>query len=362
MHCKPTAPILAHAQNQRDRLLLFLYQRIAQLEMESEQRQQLQQAVGTLDQRYQSLLEIIPEVIYALDEKGVVLTVNKAVGAFGYAPEEVTGRLFVDLIEADDRDRMARAYREVVAARKSQTHAHQFRIRAKTGEIQWIEAFGSIEFSPEGQFLWCQGMVRAINEAWQRPNALLGTQESIETIVNIRTQILMQANEELQRKIAERFTTEKALRDREAELESEKANLQEANTALKVLLKRREEDKRALEEQVLYNVKKMVLPYLNKVQKESPDERHKTYMGIVESNLRDITCGFSRRLSLAYYGLSTAELKVANFIRQGKKNREIAHLLGLSIRTVEAYRQGIRNKLRLQNKKVNLRTFLMSIH
>jgi DNA-binding CsgD family transcriptional regulator len=173
---------------------------------------------------------------------------------------------------------------------------------------------------------------------------------------------LTQANEALQRKIDDRFITEKALRDREAELEMEKTNLQEANTALKVLLKRREEDKRALEEQVMYNVKKLVLPFLGKVQKDNLDERQKSFLGIVEANLRDITCGFSRRLSLAYYGLTASELKVANFIRQGKKNREIAALLNLSVRTVEAYRQAIRNKLRLQNKKVNLRTFLMSIN
>lgn len=173
---------------------------------------------------------------------------------------------------------------------------------------------------------------------------------------------LMRTNEELQRKIDERFVIEKALRDREAELEMEKTNLQEANTALKVLLKRREADKRLVEEQVMYNVKKLVLPFLSKVQKEGLDERQKSYLEIVEANLRDITCGFSRRLSLAYYGLTTSELKVANFIRQGKKNREIADLLNLSVRTVEAYRQAIRNKLRLQNKKINLRTFLMSIN
>jgi DNA-binding CsgD family transcriptional regulator len=173
---------------------------------------------------------------------------------------------------------------------------------------------------------------------------------------------LTRANEELQRKIDEGLLSEKALRDREHELEMEKTHLQEANTALKVLLKRREEDKRALEERVMYNIKKLVLPFLSKLQKESLDERQQSYLGIVEANLMDITGGFSRRLSLAYYGLSTSELKVANFVRQGKKNREIAHLLNLSVRTVEAYRQAIRNKLRLQNKKMNLRTFLMSIN
>jgi DNA-binding CsgD family transcriptional regulator len=62
------------------------------------------------------------------------------------------------------------------------------------------------------------------------------------------------------------------------------------------------------------------------------------------------------------YALTSSELKVANFIRQGKRTREIAALLGISPRTVEAYRLGIRRKMRIQGRKVNLRTFLMSIN
>jgi DNA-binding CsgD family transcriptional regulator len=62
------------------------------------------------------------------------------------------------------------------------------------------------------------------------------------------------------------------------------------------------------------------------------------------------------------YGLTSSELKVANFVRQGKRTREIASLLGISTRTVEAYRLGIRRKMRIQGRKVNLRTFLMSIN
>ena len=52
---------------------------------------------------------------------------------------------------------------------------------------------------------------------------------------------------------------------------------------------------------------------------------------------------------------------MANFIRQGKRSQDMASLLGLSIRTIEAYRLSIRRKMRLQNKKINLRTFLQAI-
>ncbi len=141
----------------------------------------------------------------------------------------------------------------------------------------------------------------------------------------------------------------------------EKDNLQQANTAMKVLLKRREADKRALEEQVLYNIKTMVVPYLHKLKRVCNDDRQQTYINIAESNLKDVTGGFSRRLSLTFYNLTGSEIKVATLIRQGKKSREIAKMLGLSVRTVEANRQSIRNKLNIANKRVNLRTFLMSL-
>jgi len=166
---------------------------------------------------------------------------------------------------------------------------------------------------------------------------------------------------ELQKEIEDRRASVKALREREAELVTEKANLQAANTALKVLLKRREMDKKDLEEQVLYNLKKMVTPYLQTLQKKITDENHRAYLSIIESNLEDITSGFSRRLSLTYCGLSPSELRIAKLIRQGRKSCEIAKLLNLSTRTVEAARQSVRRKLRLDNRQMNLRTFLMSI-
>ncbi|MBI5897553.1 MAG: PAS domain S-box protein, partial [Desulfobacterales bacterium] len=337
-------------------------QRIAQLEMENDQLHHLRQALPDLAQQYQALADSISQVVYMLDERGFVLTVNRAVTAWGDTPEEWIGRLLAARVDESDREHVARVYAQLVDARQDRTHTHQFRLRAKTGELRWLEAQTTIRFSEQGRFHWCQGVCRDLTPMLQPENNMAVAPEAAAAQATPRVLELTRANEALRRTIDERFLTEKALRDREADLEMEKTNLQEANMALKVLLKRREEDKRALEEQVMYNVKKLVLPFLSKVQKESLDERQKSYLGIVEANLRDITCGFSRRLSLAYYGLSTSELKVANFIRQGKKNREIADLLNLSVRTVEAYRQAIRNKLRLQNKKVNLRTFLMSIN
>jgi DNA-binding CsgD family transcriptional regulator len=120
-------------------------------------------------------------------------------------------------------------------------------------------------------------------------------------------------------------------------------------------------DKHDFEEQVMFNVKEFVLPFLDKLKELDLDDRQQAYLSIVESNLNDVTSAFSRRLSLEYYDLTPSERKTANFIRQGKKTRDIAAMLGISQRTVEAYRLNIRKKMRLQNKKVNLETYLSSL-
>jgi DNA-binding CsgD family transcriptional regulator len=162
--------------------------------------------------------------------------------------------------------------------------------------------------------------------------------------------------------ITERKKVEEALREREEELQIKTLNLEESNTALKVLLKRRDEDKRELEEKVLMNIKEIIVPYLEKLRKCGLDERQSAYVGILESNLKDIISSFSFRLSSAYLNLTPSEIKVANLVRQGKTNKEIAELLNFSPRTAAFHREHIRKKLGIKNKKTNLRSYLSTIN
>jgi PAS domain S-box-containing protein len=162
------------------------------------------------------------------------------------------------------------------------------------------------------------------------------------------------------RDITERKKAEEALREREKELETKSSSLEEANIALKVLLKKRDEDKTELEEKILLNLKELVLPYLEKLKMSRLDEQQKTHVSILESNLNDITSSFSHRLSSKYMNFTPSEIQIANLLRQGKTNKEIGELLNSSERTVAFHRGNIRRKLGLKNKKTNLKSYLLS--
>ena len=166
---------------------------------------------------------------------------------------------------------------------------------------------------------------------------------------------------QITRNMTKRVRAEKELEESRKELEIKKNSLEEVNTALRVLVERRDEDKKELEERVLMNVKELVVPLLEKVREGRLDSKQTTYLDVLESNLNDIISPFSRTLSSKHLGLTPTELRIANMIKEGRKTKEMARLMNLSPRTVESHRESIRKKMGIKNRRANLRSHLLSI-
>lgn len=158
--------------------------------------------------------------------------------------------------------------------------------------------------------------------------------------------------------ITKRKRAEEALRKREAELEAQSHHLEEVNAALRVLLKQREEDKKDLEENLLCNVKKLIMPYLEKLKKSRLDADQVSCVNLLESLIDDIISPYIRKLSSKFLNLTPTEIQVAGLIKEGKTTKEIAELLHLSENTIVFHRYNLRTKLGLKNKKINLRSYL----
>jgi DNA-binding CsgD family transcriptional regulator len=66
-------------------------------------------------------------------------------------------------------------------------------------------------------------------------------------------------------------------------------------------------------------------------------------------------------LSSTKYNLTPTELEIANYIKEGKRTKEIASLMNLSIGTIKVHREHIRKKIGLQYSKKNLVSFLKAL-
>ncbi len=163
------------------------------------------------------------------------------------------------------------------------------------------------------------------------------------------------------RDITDRKKLIQTLQNREKELDEKTRYLEKVNQVLKASLDHREVEKRAIEENMFISLKRFVFPYIEELDQCKISTDAKAYVNIINTNLNDIISQFSKTVFAKYMNFTPTEIRIADFIRDGKNSKEIAQLLGLSPSSVQWHRKNIREKLELTNKKVNLHTYLNSL-
>ena len=159
--------------------------------------------------------------------------------------------------------------------------------------------------------------------------------------------------------IATRISADLELQETNRQLSLERKALQEANTALRIVLARIEQEKQEIHRDMKMNVEKILMPILHALVMQLPVAQAK-YVEMLRSNLEEITSPFISQLSLSYHSMSPTEISICNMIRKGMHTKEIADIRGVSEATINHHREKIRRKLKITNQDVNLATFLQS--
>ena len=263
--------------------------------------------------------------IYVTDAQGRCVMVNQAFTAItGYTQQEFAGSSPVSLLPDDADDYMIHQMTEAMS-NSDDLSLFEARWKHKNGRVFPVEVRLGVLKNAAGED---NGIVAAVRDCTERKRVL---------------EELRRSHENLEEKVSERTK-----------------GIEDVNTALRVLLKGREDDKHTHEEKILANVNELVLPYLDRLKTTRLDERQRASIAIIEANLKDIVAPFAARTASRNLSLTPSEIQIANLIKHGMTAKEIAEIISLSPRTIECHRASIRKKLGINNRKVNLRAFLMS--
>lgn len=272
------------------------------------QRKEMENALRTSKERYRTFIDSTSDGVFLKDDQFRYIIVNKRLRAFFKKSEnDIIGKTDAELRPADDAQKAMRA--DMKSLKSSSVVVSEELIGKRIYETRRF----------------------AVN---------LG-----ETMRGIGGFV---------RDITERKTAEEELRVKSL-------NLEEVNAALRVLLKQRDHDKGEMEDKVLSNVKKLVLPYVERLKERRLDQEQRTYLDILETNLKNIISPFAQKMAYVYSHFTPTEILVANLIKDGKTIKEIAQICGVSENAINHHRQNIRNKLSLNKQKINLKSYLMSL-
>lgn len=292
-------------------------------------RKQSEMNLQKSEQKYRLLVESTPDWVWICDLEGQITFSNKAVEQIlGYQIKEILGISAFRLMHPEERKKVQKWFQNA-KKKKMGWKGTVIRWRHKEKSIRFLETIAEPILDAKGNLTGFSGIDR-----------------------DVTTRI--QSEEALKKAHAE-------LKKRTNDLEIKRKSLEELNTAMRVLLEKREADKSKLEEYVLANVKKLIEPYFEKIKKTNLNAQQEALLSIVESNLKEIISSFTHEVSIKYFNLTSTEIQVAKQIRHGHTTKKIAAFMNVSPRTVETHRKNIRKKIGLEGKRANLRSHLLSI-
>jgi PAS domain S-box-containing protein len=158
---------------------------------ENVHRRQAEQALRKSEEKFRELIEHISDVFYELDPGGTIQYASPSVEhLFGYSPEKIIGRRIDNFLLVEDA---APAVENIQKAMAGNIGPREYRVRTESGGICWIRVHSS-PISKGDQVIGIRGVMSDITERRQAEEALKQTLDHLETRVRERTTELEETN------------------------------------------------------------------------------------------------------------------------------------------------------------------------
>lgn len=118
-------------------------------------------ALSSSEEKYKTLIENISDIIYAVNEEGVIIYINPAVETFlGYNPEEVNGGSFENFLHPDDVKLIRNDLEGFLSGRAQQK---EYRFLHKNGSLRWGRVSSHAQ-TFKGTVIGYQGVITDISQ------------------------------------------------------------------------------------------------------------------------------------------------------------------------------------------------------
>jgi len=160
---------------------------IKALQREKEERKEAEKAQKASEERFRNLVENVNEVIYSLDEKGIITYVNPAVRKILIYPEsEIIGRPFSDFIFKEDLERQKKRFKRLL---DGPIGSDEYRVLNEAGEIRWVHGSTRPVFE-NGTFTRLEGVLFDITDRKQAEEAMIEAQQRYQSLFNSKTNLV----------------------------------------------------------------------------------------------------------------------------------------------------------------------------
>ena len=142
-------------------------------------RVRFEEALQESEKKYRELVENINEIIYSIDENGIITYISPVAEAlYGYKASNLIGRRFTDFIHEEDRQRITSGFRRSL---EDMHQAAEYRVVTESGETRWFRV--SERRLYEGKSVkGIQGIITDITEYKKADEALRESEESYRLI------------------------------------------------------------------------------------------------------------------------------------------------------------------------------------
>ena len=286
------------------------------------ERKLAERAIRASEERYRTIIENIQDGYYEVDLDGNYTFFNEGLLRItGYPREEMLGMNNRRIVDEVNNRKVFKVFNQVFLTGVP-AHAFDWECIRKDGTRRFVEVSVTLK-----------------RDIYGKPAGFMG----------------------IARDITERKQYQAELEAKENELKLKNKSLEEANTALNVLMKKVEEHRATHEETLRDNLNKVAMPYLQRAKEKIKDKAAVEQLRLLEDSLSSIFAPYAHSLASEFPRLTSTEIDVANFIVQGKRTKEIADVLNVTPKAIEVHRNNLRRKFGLTNQKAGLRAHLLSL-